>query len=242
MHSCSALVTGVQEIANAMISVDTQSATIVGFGSLLSEKSARSTFPELSNFRFARAHGYRRVFRHPGAPIFFTNGIAKLDTLEIASLSTEPAPECSFVCSVFEIEGRESIEAFVTREAEYDFVKVQLSSLNGSPMLDEGFMCTASTDSKVLEKYGQEVFNEMFTKWGLPTVWGWGPDSGILPCPVYLRHCVLAVKKQSQEILDNFLDETYLADRITTIRQYLDQNPHIMECIPPESLKFRYNG
>lgn len=38
--------------------------TIAGFGSLLSETSARSTFPELQNFRQGRLKGWRRVFTH----------------------------------------------------------------------------------------------------------------------------------------------------------------------------------
>ena len=38
--------------------------TVAGFGSLLSERSARSTFPELSNFRLATIAGWRRVFAH----------------------------------------------------------------------------------------------------------------------------------------------------------------------------------
>ena len=39
--------------------------TIVGLGSLLSERSSRTTFPNLANFRLARIDGYRRVLeRH----------------------------------------------------------------------------------------------------------------------------------------------------------------------------------
>lgn len=43
------------------------------------ERSARSTFPELSNFRLARLNGFRRVFAHV-TPIFFERGIAKPET------------------------------------------------------------------------------------------------------------------------------------------------------------------
>ncbi|PUZ54958.1 hypothetical protein GQ55_5G173600 [Panicum hallii var. hallii] len=49
--------------------------SIVGFGSLLSERSARSTFPDLEGFRVAALRGFRRVFAH-AAPIFFERGIA----------------------------------------------------------------------------------------------------------------------------------------------------------------------
>ena len=38
--------------------------SIIGFGSLLSEKSSRFTFPHLENFRVARLRGFRRVFAH----------------------------------------------------------------------------------------------------------------------------------------------------------------------------------
>merc|ERR1712107_692300 len=65
-----------------------QALTVIGFGSLLSEKSARSTFPEATAFRLARVRGFRRVFRHP-AGVFFERGIVP-DTpgkLECSSLS-----------------------------------------------------------------------------------------------------------------------------------------------------------
>ena len=89
---------------------------MVGFGSLLSERSARFTFPELCNFRSGIVRGYRRVFAHT-APIFFERGIAH--GLEISSLSTEPDPESHLVVSVFEIPASDSdIEAFVEREHE----------------------------------------------------------------------------------------------------------------------------
>ena len=38
--------------------------TVAGFGSLLSETSARSTFPQLRDFRQGRLRGWRRVFAH----------------------------------------------------------------------------------------------------------------------------------------------------------------------------------
>lgn len=43
------------------------------------ERSARSTFTDLTNFRLARLNGFRRVFAH-AAPIFFQRGIAKPQT------------------------------------------------------------------------------------------------------------------------------------------------------------------
>lgn len=77
---------------------------MAGFGSLLSERSARSTFPDLVNFRLARLRGYRRVFAQP-ADIFYRRGIARPATGEVSSLSCEPCEEGEeheIIVSVFE--------------------------------------------------------------------------------------------------------------------------------------------
>jgi hypothetical protein len=70
-----------------------------------------------------------------------------------------------------------------------------------------------------------------------------------------LKHCVLASwncgknKDGSWSTDDDgglcynsFLDDTYLVDRKTTIRQYLKQFPSVMATEPPESLRERYGG
>lgn len=64
----------------------------------------------------------------------------------------------------------------------------------------------------------------------------------ILPCRVYLRHCVLAAKALSPEVYDNFLHCSYLGDKKTTIGEYLKTNPSIMDELPPEELVDRYSG
>ena len=80
---------------------------------------------------------------------------------------------------------------------------------------------------------------------GFTSIWeGWAPDSGLLPTPVYCRHCVLASQKPTvpQEAADSFLDETFLCDRRTTLREYLDRSPHVMATEPPPELVGRYSG
>ena len=91
----------------------TTTVTILGLGSLLSERSSRSTFPALENFRLGRVENYRRVFGHP-ASIFFQRGLANATTHEYSSLSAEAldvfgadassssAYQGGFICSVFD--------------------------------------------------------------------------------------------------------------------------------------------
>mmetsp|Transcript_15168 Transcript_15168/g.51156 ORF Transcript_15168/g.51156 Transcript_15168/m.51156 type:complete len:82 (-) Transcript_15168:324-569(-) len=80
----------------------------------------------------------------------------------------------------------------------------------------------------------------MYGSYGLSTIWNWQGE--ILPCRVYLRHCVLACSKAGEEVKEDFLVNTFLWDRKTTIKEYLQANPSIMEEEPPESLRHRYSG
>ena len=217
--------------------------TILGLGSLLSERSARTTFPNLTNFRVVRLHGFRRVFAHSPS-MFVERGIANKETLEMASLSGEPMddPGSSFVVTAFEVDddGR-GMDAFREREEEFDLVMVPFHSLDGEPE-GMGMLCQASSDAAYVERWGQSRFDELYTERGLSTCWGWTHDSGLRPCATYLRHCALASERLGTVAHASFLDETFLCDRLTTIRAYLDSHPEVLTTLPPEPLRERYSG
>ncbi|KAF5815762.1 hypothetical protein HanXRQr2_Chr03g0126721 [Helianthus annuus] len=214
--------------------------SICGFGSLLSERSARSTFPDLVNFRVAKLNGFRRVFAHV-APIFFERGIAKPETKEISSLSVEPCEGESLIVTVFEI-NKSEIPSYIEREHEFRFLAVQPETLEGSQYVTPAVLCTRYSDEEYFKnrcKGSQEIYHERYGRFGIDKIW----RDDVLPCRVYCRHCVLAAKNLGNEAYDNFLDHTYLADRKTTLRKYLaTTGSGIMEEEPPEPLKFRYGG
>jgi hypothetical protein len=212
--------------------------TIIGFGSLLSLTSSKGTFPELKNFRMVRVHDFRRVFQHP-AFIFFERGIAVGN--RTSSLSTEPVEGSSFLGVAFEIEGCTK-EDFVKREEEFDFRIAEYTNVqsSGQGQGGTGIVCGVATDDVFIERWGVERYSQCLEKYGLSGIWE--NDKNILPCTVYLRHCVLAAKSVSDECLASFLDETLLVDRTTTIRQYLAENPEVMTTQPPDSLVGRYSG
>ncbi|XP_024030004.1 uncharacterized protein LOC21388715 isoform X2 [Morus notabilis] len=188
--------------------------SICGFGSLLSERSARSSFPELTDFRVARLNGFQRVFAHV-APIFFERGIAKPET---------------------------KIPAFLERELEFRFLAVLPETLDGKPFDNPSVICARYSDEKFFRircKGNKDVYFQLYGRYGIDKIW----RDDILPCRAYLRHCALAAKNLSDEAYNNFLDHTFLGDRTTTIRQYLaTTGSGIMEEEPPESLKTRYGG
>ncbi|XP_058758015.1 uncharacterized protein LOC131631239 [Vicia villosa] len=188
--------------------------SICGYGSLLSEKSARSTFPNLTNFRTARLTGFRRLFSVVGA-FFFTHGIANPKT---------------------------QIPAFIKREREYRLLAVFPESLDGKPFPNPAVICASYTDEEFCKNKcseGKETYFQPYGEYNVHKIW----RDDVLPCRVYLRHCVLAAKSLGDEAYSNFLDHTFIADRKTTIRQYFETvGTGIMEEEPPESLKARYGG
>ena len=150
------------------IDPDESFITVLGFGSLLSERSSRVTFPDLQNFRLGRLPNFRRVYAHP-AHVFFRLGVADLPTLQMSSLSVEPCPGQDCLVSVFEVPNQEMMQdgvpsrAFLEREEEFDIVSVPYleldkESLQYSADPQMGIVCQRSTDQAYVERWGKERF------------------------------------------------------------------------------------
>ena len=221
---------------------------VVGFGSLLSRNSALFTAPNLRDFRVVRVHGYRRVFAHT-SPIFFERNIANAETREIASLSVEEAKEHSFIGCRFEIPLKE-YPALAVREAEFNFTGVETRDISTNEVVGESLSvcCVRGSDEIYTRKYCTKVLEGdencecvkcKLKTFGEPMIW---TDELILPTRTYCRHCVLAARGLGKVIEDDFLDNTFLADRKTRLREHLEKDPSILEELPPESLAVRYGG
>eukprot|EP01098_Paradermamoeba_levis_P007668 TRINITY_DN3195_c0_g1_i1.p1 TRINITY_DN3195_c0_g1~~TRINITY_DN3195_c0_g1_i1.p1 ORF type:complete len:233 (-),score=62.22 TRINITY_DN3195_c0_g1_i1:174-836(-) len=212
--------------------------SIVGFASLLSEKSARSTFPHLQNFRKAKVKNYRRVFAHV-APIFFERNIARRETKEISSCSAEYCEGEEILVSLFEINQNE-MPNFYEREHEFLFADVEPFTLDDQPMGIKAIICAKWNDEEYKKERikSDEDWHQRYGRWGVSKVY----DDDVLPCRVYLRHCVLAAKNFGEEVYQSFLSHSYLSDRKTTIGEYLERRKSIMLETPPEALKERYSG
>ena len=141
--------------------------------------------------------------------------------------------------------------AFLEREEEFAIVPVpylefyeESSSQQQQDTAESktALICARSTDDAYLERWGKERFHEYYAKYGIESIWGWKENSGLRPCAVYLRHCYLSAQSMGEECLASFLDDTVLVDRITTVRQYLEQYPEVLLNEPPPELVDRYSG
>ena len=144
---------------------------VVGIGSLLSERSARHTSPNLRGFKTVRLRGYRRVFAHT-APVFFERGIADGKTREVSSLSMEalePGDDPreahgprGLVATYFEIPGEE-FPALAAREAEFELRAVTYEDDGddgeGGCSSDgkKAILCVRSSDAAYVERHCERM-------------------------------------------------------------------------------------
>lgn len=154
-----------------------------------------------------------------------------------------------FLASVFEVPKEGMLEngvpsmAFLEREEEFNIIPVTYTELDGAHYdTKTAIICARSTDEAYIERWGEARFHEHCTSYGIETIWNWKEDSGLRPCAVYLRHCYLAAKNMGGDCLSSFLDDTMLVDRMTTVRQYLEQFPEVLLAEPPTGLLSRYSG
>jgi hypothetical protein len=138
--------------------------TFLAYGSLLSEASARWTFPHLTHFRYARVYGLRRVFGHPHIFLIQQQDEQLLGVsagMKLASLSAEYCDSedddpdqvvergailsaSSFVVAAFDVTLTDSQRlAFLDREASYDIVTVPFYDIN-EVVVDDSRTTTAT--------------------------------------------------------------------------------------------------
>jgi hypothetical protein len=134
------------------------------------------------------------------------------------------------------------VPAFIEREHEFRFLVAVPEDLFGKPFSHPSVVCSRYSDEEyrlVRCKGNEETFFQRYGHHNIDKIW----QDDILPCRVYLRHCVLAAKNLGEMAYNNFLDHTFLGDRKTCIRQYLSsQGSGIMEEDPPGALRERYGG
>ncbi|MBY4676354.1 gamma-glutamylcyclotransferase [Marinobacterium arenosum] len=195
--------------------------SVVGYGSLLSERSARETVPGLINYRLVEVPGHRRIFNKVGV-VFFSRHGASADSLEIASCSTEPSPGSAMICAQFELD-EVDFAALYEREHRYRWIEVETHDRHGH--VRTGRMCTGYNDRdyRLNKCITPQEYQQRVGQYYGGALW----RDDILPFPRYLAFCLQAAAENGADVLGNFLDTSFLADGITSIRQYVSQHPQL---------------
>ena len=171
-------------------------------------------------------------------------------SLRIAALSVEPAEGASFIAAARGAAERRAARGVLRardrvhdhHRAFYELHDDDDGSASGggagagaAEPTGVGVICAASTDDQLPP--------ELSVPAGLQHVWDWAPTSGLLPADVYLRHCLLAMRKIGGAAERSFLRDTTLVDRVTPLGDYVDrERERIMAAVPPASMATRFGG
>lgn len=202
--------------------------SVVGFGSLLSERSARDTVPGLSDYRLVKVSGYRRIFNKVGI-VFIAGQGQSAESLEVSSCSTEPCEATTIICAQFECPLDQFVELY-EREHRYRWIEVSPVGLDGAPQ-PAARMCSrySDLDYRLNKCVTEQEYHERVGRHYRGVIW----RDDILPFPRYLKFCLVSAAGHGREVLDNFLDTSFLADGRTSVRQYLNERPDLI----PSSLR-----
>ncbi|WP_286237588.1 gamma-glutamylcyclotransferase [Neptuniibacter halophilus] len=195
--------------------------SVLGYGSLLSERSARETVPGLKNFRLVRVPGYRRIFNKVGV-VFLSRHGADPEARQIASCATQAHPEAEIICSQFECSDAEFAQLY---EREHRFQWVEVESVDAEGQRARGRICTESSDDYYRRQKcrNEAEYQQRVGQYYTGKLW----RNDILPFPRYLAFCLQAAEGHGAAVLDNFLDQSFLADGCTSLRCYLTDHPEL---------------
>jgi len=65
---------------------------------------------------------------------------------------------------------------------------------------------------------GVPDISALYAQYGVSAFW----HTQHLPAEVYLKHCLAAARELGEDWVNNFLDTTYIHDRETSLRSYLE--------------------
>lgn len=192
--------------------------SLFGYGSLISEDSARSTCPNLQNFHHVYAKDVARIFGKVNLQSLL-RGEGNLETMEVSPvILVEKEDALTYGCS-FDIPVDEW-PAIKAREFDYGEGEITVFDIKThTPKTVRTFFGLRTDDdipknTEMAKAYWHDTRQHYQGK-----IY----RNDVLPEPLYLKRCLDAFKQVGIEMYDNFLDQTYLADGKTTIRNYLSK-------------------
>jgi len=196
---------------------------VIGYASLLSEKSIRRLFPNVGRIVPVEIPGHARCFNSYGT-LSVTANLAKSGIRELAHASAIMRPHSTILALAFELDELD-FETYEKHEFRYLLREIQSISLETRDIIP-AIMCYENTDHLIrAELVGADNVYDLYEKYNVTSFWH-GPH---LPADIYTEHCLAAARDLGPEFLNNILDVSFLHDRNTSLRQYLESGPGDVE-------------
>ena len=188
--------------------------TIGGFGSLMDEASARATTPSITNWRYGWVDGYVRVFNLVSI-LNIIRGNATGDHL--ATCTARAVASGKLRVCLYDVPASEYPQLLARERRLREVVtpyREDTGQVGDCVIFGEYSDAEYRAERATTEAMWQEEVGQFYSGNAIYR-------DDLLPVPSYLARCLTAFKKLGDESLDNFLDQSFLGDGKTTIREYI---------------------
>jgi len=199
---------------------------IFGFGTLVLKESSLITCPNLQNFQPAMTKNAARVFGKVNLRAAY-RGDVNWDEMKVASCFLEEKQGSQVMGVSYDIPENDwpNLRA---RELDYDCRQIDIFDLDGNPQGKALTFFGYPNDEKFLGMMseGDQIYLTSRRKGYKDAIY----RQGIYPAESYIDKCMNAFSHVDTRMMQNFLDNSFLADRTTTLRSYLKENyPELLE-------------
>ena len=189
---------------------------VIGYASLLSETSIKRLFPNVGRIVRVTLENHARCFNSLGT-LSLKAGLADRESNYLAHASAIYRPNSILQALAFELDDTD-YDTYVRHEFRYDLKPVSVQALEGGQHFD-AIICYENVDQNIdVSRIGSASIWDLYDLYDTPSFW----HRSHLPAKIYLEHCVASARDLGADMLDNFLDASYLHDRMTSIRSYLE--------------------
>jgi len=182
----------------------------LGYASLLSPISIRRLSPNVGRIIPVDIPGHARCFNSYGT-LSIAKGLAHKDDKELAHAAAILRAGSTLYALAFELDETD-FTTYQRHEFRYDLREVQVVSRKTGEALS-AIICYEGAD-----QVGVPDISALYAQYGVSAFW----HTQHLPAEVYLKHCLAAARELGEDWVNNFLDTTYIHDRETSLRSYLE--------------------
>ncbi len=191
---------------------------VIGYASLLSETSIGRLFPNAGRITRVTLDHHARCFNSFGT-LSLKAGLETKGSPHLAHASAIYHPNSTLHALAFELDDAD-YQTYVRHEFRYDLKTITVQTRAEKQSL-EAIICYENVDQNIdATRVGSASIWDLYETYDTQSFW----HTTHLPAKIYLEHCIASARDIGPDMLENFLDASYLHDRKTSMRSYLEEN------------------